>query len=173
MIEWPLTILWHRTILLFSPSCWKVFSVQIIKESIVIVMPSLVTTLAANYFWCALFVIAKEYEHQSIQMMGLYSSAEHCEILWHDYKNKWCQVYDSSVSHSCNKQSMTQWSIVHYILIWFPLVDISSIVWIHRRSNNPGWTVLRIYKAGPCTKDWDFYVGDQCHCFCSNRFLYG
>ena len=54
---------------------------------------------------------------------GDYSSAEHCVILWHDYKNKWCQVYDSSVSVSCNRQLVTQWSLVQHCSLHYNILD--------------------------------------------------
>ena len=54
---------------------------------------------------------------------GDYSSAEHCLMLWHDYKNKWCQVYDSSVSVSCNRQLVTQWSFVQHCSLHYSILD--------------------------------------------------
>ena len=54
---------------------------------------------------------------------GDYSSAEHCLILWRDYKNKWCQVYDSSVSVSCNRQLVTQWSFVQHCSLHYSILD--------------------------------------------------
>jgi len=63
---------------------------------------------------CVLFVIVRV--SISKHTNGGYSSAEHCLILWLDYKTKWCQVYSSSVSHSCNNQWHNEalFSIVHY-----------------------------------------------------------
>ena len=48
---------------------------------------------------------------------------EHCVILWPHYKNKWCQVYDSSVSVSCNRQLVTQWSFVQHCSLHCNILD--------------------------------------------------
>ena len=55
---------------------------------------------------------------------GGYSSAEHGLILWPDYKTKWCLVYSSSVSQSCNNQwhNGALFSVVHYC-------DLLDIFW--------------------------------------------
>ena len=58
---------------------------------------------------------------------GDYSSAEHCLILWLDYKTKWCLVYHSSVSHSCNRKLVTQWIFVHYTIIYLTMIGTTIL----------------------------------------------